>query len=265
MHLSRRLVVHYPACYNRTMTGFDHFETLVEQLVEGSFNKLFPPPLHFSDLVRRLVRAMEEERLLVDGQIVFPNRYWVFLNPTDHAALGDGEPTSLAELSRCMIRLAQEGRGRFGGQLAITLHPLGSVAVGDVGVRAAHSASEVGSGAATHQMVVTPAVAPDARRWRLWSGECVYRLGEPVIRLGRDLSNDIVLDSRSVSRRHAQLRWRNGRYHVSDVQSSHGVWVNGRLVPRGEEHALMEGDCISLGGFVLTVGQHDDQTTDGMS
>ncbi len=265
MRLTRRLVVDHPACYNRTTMGFDDFETLVEQLVEGTFGKLFPPPLHFSDLMRRLMRAMEDERLLVDGQIIFPDRYWVFLNPVDRAALADRESFLLAELGRCMNRLAQEGKGRFGGQLAISLHALEGVAVGDVGVRAAHSAPPAGGGKHTREMGATQAVAPDARRWMLWAGERVYQLGEPVIRVGRDLSNDIVLDDRSVSRRHAQLRWRDGRYHLSDLQSSHGVRVNGYAVPRGEEHALAEGDRISLGGFALSVGRRDDETTDGVS
>ena len=69
------------------MNGLDHFEALAEQLVEGTFERLFRPRLHPSEVARRLARAMENGRVTGDtGQLLLPNRYWVFLNPDDFAA-----------------------------------------------------------------------------------------------------------------------------------------------------------------------------------
>ena len=251
----------------------------MEQLVEGTFGKLFPPPLHPSDLVRALMQAMEIERVVVDDQVIFPDRYWVFLNPGDCVALRSDEQALLAELERCVYRLAEKGGGRCGGPLLISLHSPGSqgsqasLATGEIRVRAGHSAQPESTGAVTHRMATIPASAPDARRWMLWLAGCAYPLGQPVIRMGRALSNDIVLDDLRISRRHAQLRWRDGKYFVSDLDSRQGVRVNGHRVPAGHEHPLAQGDCINLAGLVLVIGREDEKpaplrkqgtTADGM-
>jgi hypothetical protein len=242
------------------MAGFDHFETLVEQLVEGTFGRLFPPPLHLSELVRRLARAMADGRATdTAGQVIFPNRYWVFLNPIDHEALGAKQPALLAELSRCLNQLADEGDGKFDGQLLVTLHPDTALGSGQVEVRAAHTSQLANAAGDTREVEAATTSSAESRQWALRLGDRVFRLGEPVVRLGRALSNDIILDDQRVSRRHAQLRWREGRYYLSDLNSARGVQVNGRSVPNGEELPLGDGDRIDLAGLVLIVTRDDDQ------
>ena len=71
--------------------------------------------------------------------------------------------------------------------------------------------------------------------------------------LGRGLDNTIVLDDPRVSRRHAQLRSVNGRWMVSDHQSTNGTFVNGMRVG---EHPLNPGDIVSLGGLELRFQQY---------
>ena len=96
------------------MNGLDHFEALAEQLVEGTFERLFRPRLHPSEVARQLARAMENGRVTGDsGQVLLPNRYWVFLNPDDFAALEASGDTLLLELSRYLERLAAEGAAPF--------------------------------------------------------------------------------------------------------------------------------------------------------
>ena len=92
-----------------------------------------------------------------------------------------------------------------------------------------------------------------AGHWSLQLEERIFPLGEPVVRMGRGLSNDVILDDRRVSRRHAQLRWRGGTYHLSDMGSSGGTTLDGRSVRQGQEVPLAAGDTISLAGVVLTV------------
>lgn len=47
---------------------------------------------------------------------------------------------------------------------------------------------------------------------------------ERPIRIGRDERSDIVLDLPDVSRQHAVITWRNGRYMLADT-SQNGTWV----------------------------------------
>ena len=134
------------------MSGLDHFESLAEQLVEGTFKRLFPPPVHLSELARLLGRAMEDGRITeADGRLLFPNRFWVSLHPEDFRALNADADTLRGGLLRCLQRLAEGEGGRFGGVLNLTLHPRADVAAGRVVVQAAHvPAGE--SGGDTHEV-----------------------------------------------------------------------------------------------------------------
>ena len=73
-------------------------------------------------------------------------------------------------------------------------------------------------------------------------------LREPITRIGRSLSADVVLEHSSVSRRHAMIVRRGERSVLLDDRSMNGVLVNGE---RASEVALDHGDEISLGRVVL--------------
>jgi hypothetical protein len=73
-------------------------------------------------------------------------------------------------------------------------------------------------------------------------------LGPEPLAIGRDPQNDLVLDDRRVSRRHAEIRLRLGRYTLYDLQSTNGTYVNGRRVA---EMVLSDGDRLSIGGVEL--------------
>jgi hypothetical protein len=243
----------------RTVNRLDRFESLAEQLVEGTFERLFRTRLHPSDVARQLARALEDGQYTdPGGQTLLPNRYWIFLNPDDYAALDAGQETLCAGLIGYLQRLADQGGGRFGGQLSVAVHPVADVAAGRVDVRAAYAA-EAQPASDTHEVKAAVPPASEAGAWSLHGVGRVFALGEPVIRLGRALSNDVILDDRRISRRHAQLRWRAGTYYLSDMGSSGGTTVNGRAVRRGEEISLGDGDVVGLAGLALTVNVETNQ------
>jgi adenylate cyclase len=62
--------------------------------------------------------------------------------------------------------------------------------------------------------------------------------------LGRSLDNDVVLAADEVSRSHARLTFRNGRWLLKDLESLNGAYVNGQRIV---ERALNPGDEIWLG------------------
>ena len=66
--------------------------------------------------------------------------------------------------------------------------------------------------------------------------------------IGRSSSCQIVLGDDTVSRRHAELRFEDGRWLLRDLGSSNGSYVNGRWVTEAEVRA---GDVIHLGGCRL--------------
>lgn len=74
-------------------------------------------------------------------------------------------------------------------------------------------------------------------------------LSPGVTSLGRDHSNDVVIDDPNVSRMHAEIELRNGRYSLRDAGSSGGTMFNGKSVA-GEE-PLTSGATIKLGNTEL--------------
>ena len=63
--------------------------------------------------------------------------------------------------------------------------------------------------------------------------------------IGRSSACQIVLGDDTVSRRHAELRYDDGRWMLRDLGSSNGTYVNGRFVTEAE---IQPGDVIHLGG-----------------
>ena len=62
--------------------------------------------------------------------------------------------------------------------------------------------------------------------------------------LGRSTQCDLLLQNRTVSRHHAQLYFREGRWILVDLDSTNGTFINERPVQRSE---LLPGDTIRLG------------------
>jgi hypothetical protein len=77
-----------------------------------------------------------------------------------------------------------------------------------------------------------------------WSGAQTEML------IGRHHRCDVVLLDLTVSRRHAQLRFRDGRWILQDLESTNGTRVNGFRVGRCE---LRPGDRVAIGDEHLTV------------
>ena len=230
------------------MINFDNFEALAEHLIEGSFGRIFRIPLSSGDLARLLARAMEDEqRALPDGQPLFPNRYWIHLNPGDYDDFGDDLQQLRRELALFVQRMAEEAGGQIEGPVVVTLCAADSASAGQIAVRAGY-AGNAEPPVETREFEVLSTRADDPKFWALKSQSRTFHLGEPVIRLGRALSNDVILDDPQVSRRHAQLRWRSGSYHISDVGSTYGVTVNGQPLEQGREICVEPGGHDHSGG-----------------
>jgi pSer/pThr/pTyr-binding forkhead associated (FHA) protein len=81
-------------------------------------------------------------------------------------------------------------------------------------------------------------------------------LTKPVTSLGRNIDNDVVLDAPTVSRQHAQIRWRYGRFILYDVSNRGHTQVNNQTV---NETVLKSGDVISLSDVKLIYGEGESQ------
>src|SRR5580704_13352169 len=69
------------------------------------------------------------------------------------------------------------------------------------------------------------------------------------INVGRVQGNDLMLPKGNVSKHHARLLYRDGRFIVTDLKSTTGTYVNGRKIAQAT--IVREGDKIYIGDFVL--------------
>jgi len=73
------------------------------------------------------------------------------------------------------------------------------------------------------------------------------------IRLGRDKANDIILDDKLVSRRHAVIQKIKDEYFLEDLGSTNGTLVNGQRVPPRSYLRLTLTDTILIGRTELSL------------
>ena len=71
-----------------------------------------------------------------------------------------------------------------------------------------------------------------------------YDITKPVVTIGREPSNDLVLNHSSVSRHHAQITYDGYGFYITDLNSTNHVFVNGAIQAKS---VLRSADNIQLG------------------
>ena len=80
------------------------------------------------------------------------------------------------------------------------------------------------------------------------AGQQTYRIEKPIINIGRQLSNDIIVEDKKVSRYHAQIKYQpDGQFAIFDLGSTNGITING--TPGMRQHTLRNGDRFTIGSY----------------
>ena len=241
------------------MKSLRRLESWIEQLVEAPFVRLFAGRLFAQDVARHLARALEDgERLGADGTPEVHGRYRIALNPEDLAALQTHHPDLEAELAIDLKAVAESMQVRLMEPPAILLESSADLPLHAVRITPANRVSLTHD--ATRDLdleaIRQRAEQEDAnkldlnelRAYLIIQGTRTFDLTQPVVRIGRALDNDLILEDPRVSRYHAQLSCRYRRYILQDMGSRGGTTVNGFPV---QEIVLRPGDVISLSGIDL--------------
>jgi len=75
-----------------------------------------------------------------------------------------------------------------------------------------------------------------------------FELVKDVVTMGRDMSNDIVINDAESSRHHARLSKQGDSYVIEDLGSTNGTFVNSARV--SSPRALNNGDVVGVGETV---------------
>lgn len=237
------------------MNRLIHLERWIEQIVEEPFVRLFAGRLLPQEVARRLVQALEDgERVGADGTPEVPGRYWVDLNPDDLTALRRHHPDLEERLTEALRLLVERIELRPHEVPEVRLAANADLAPRSIQIRPADRTPPILSSTQDLardrlEAAVDDAVASSgSRAYLIVKGDRTVDLGTSVMRIGRALDNDLILEERQISRYHAQLRQRYGRYILQDLGSSGGTMVNGFPI---QEIVLRPGDMISLSGVDL--------------
>lgn len=246
----------------------DRVERVASQILEGWTARLFRTRLQPVQLAKRLIRAMESHQTISLQKTFVPNSYVVSLSPADFAQFEPYRRSLERDLAEALLGAARERSYTLLAFPSVELERDDDLSRGDVrvscalvdasGDEVAPGSPELGSVAAGHTVILDRDALlrerPRAPRAFLEVPQERRRLalGAEPLTVGRDPENDLVLDDRRVSRRHAEIRLRLGRYTLYDLQSTNGTFVNGRRVA---EVALSDGDRVQIGGTEIVVEQ----------
>lgn len=230
-----------------------HLEEQLQSLIEGSLARLLGAQLSAADLATQLARAMEEGvRTDAQGRGQAPDQYALTLSPEDITTLlEDGERIDEV-LAAGLMEAARQAGYSMPHLPRVTLAADPTLTRWQARVVAWHSSNppELTRG--------MPAESPTSRSqpppgaFLIIDGSRHFPLDRPVINIGRRLDNQLILEDVHVSRTHAQLRVRDGRFVIFDLGSTSGTRVNGKRV---KQQVLMPGDVITLGSVRLVYGE----------
>ena len=233
------------------------FEKLAENLIEGSFSRLFGAKMQPEEIAIRLARAMEDSNL--SGQVA--NVYTVRLNPYDYEAIMAQIPELGDQLADYSLQLAKQANMNLFVRPQLSITADSSIGRRHIEVEAHYRPenpalkTEIHPQSSSDGAVLAAIRAVDA--FLIVEGRRHVPLDRPLITLGRRTDNDIILDSPRVSRNHAQIRWRFGRFILFDVSNRGNTQVNGRSV---SEYVLQSGDVIALSDVLLIYAEEGERT-----
>lgn len=233
---------------------FSQFEAIARQLVEGSFNRLFGGEMQPLEIANRLARTMEEKQQ--DGRS--PDQFHIFLHPADFHSVRRHHPRLQEELAHYVSRLATQAGLQLLNRPQLLVEADASLGPQQVRIYTHYQQAELPT-TQFHQReelagdILAAIRAVDA--YLIVEGQHHVPLAQPMITLGRRMDNDVVLESAMVSRQHAQIRWRYGRFILYDLSNRGRTLVNGQPV---QEYALQPGDVIALSHCLLIYGEGRD-------
>lgn len=234
--------------------GISRMERLLREAVEGSFGRLFGGHVEPMDVAVQLVQVMEDSTTSAFSSAA----YEIALHPADYELLLEQNPSLADDLADAAWKLAR----RYG--LALAARPKIDIVEDQSLRRHAFQISRKDSatdmpGLDTTQIVdraqsVEKVLASirEVDAFLIIQGRRHVALDKALITIGRRPDNDIVLDSASVSRQHAQIRWRFDRFVLYHVSNRARTKVNGEVV---SEHVLRPGDVIALSDAMLIYGE----------
>jgi FhaA, N-terminal domain/FHA domain len=214
------------------------FERRLGGLVEGLFSKAFRSGVQPVEIAKRVMREMEAGKSVGVSEVWAPNHFDLSLSPEDAARYEQAEEAIVSELRRVIRESAAEHGWGLVGPPAVTFSVDRNLKRGDLVCVATLVEGEDEGPAAARAVVV---IHEDG-------AVRTVALTSDSVTIGRLAECDVVLTDKGASRKHAQLKRRNGTWTITDLGSTNGTRLNGQTIQSRE---LSDGDKITIGTTML--------------
>lgn len=231
----------------------DRIEEQIEKFVEGALSRLIGLQISAVDVAAQLSRALNDGiRRTEEGKPFAPDKYALTFHPDDARTLLESAPDLHGELARGLLDVARECGYLVFRDPVVTIAVDPTLRPRGLRVVAWHSTAPLEFTQAMQREPKTNPGALPSGAYLIVDGNRHFPLDRPVVNIGRRLDNHLILDDPRVSRTHAQIRIRNGRFEIFDLGSSAGTHINGQ---DANKHLLQQGDVIELAGTRLVYGE----------
>jgi Protein of unknown function (DUF3662)/FHA domain len=250
------------------MTMLRNIEAKIESLFEGVFGRAFRTNVQPVELARKLVKEMEDHRVISVSRLYVPNEYTVYLSPPDREQFASYEESLIGELQDYLAENARREKYVMLSPPKVLLETDEDLDVGEFGIatRMAQRGRQVTPDQAPPPDVepgATMVYKPKAPETEAVSAEELgverevatltvdgkrHELDKRRAVIGRSKDCDIQVSDPNASRRHAEVRQEGAAHWVVDLDSTNGTEVNGRRLKRAK---LRPGDTITIGATDL--------------
>jgi hypothetical protein len=247
------------------MSVLRSIEHKIEGLFEGVFGRAFRTHVQPVELARKLVKEMEDHRVISVSRVYAPNEYTVYLAPADREQFTSYEESLRSELQEYVAENARRERYELLSPPEVKFETDADLEIGEFGIATRMVQGPVpqpGEPESQPQPAATmvyrkPAETEAVSAEELGLGREIvsltvngakHELDQRQVLIGRSKECDIQLADPNVSRRHAEVRQEGAAYWVVDLDSTNGMEVNGRPQKRAK---LRQGDRIVLGSTEL--------------
>ena len=250
------------------MSVLRNIEDKIESLFEGVFGRAFRTNVQPVELARKLVKEMEDHRVISVSRLYVPNEYTVYLSPPDREQFANYEESLIGELQDYLAENARREKYVLLSPPKVLMETDEDLEVGEFGIA---TRMDQGGPQAVPDEAPPPDVAPGATMVYKpkqpdtqavsaeelglerevaslsWDGK-QHQIDKRRVVIGRSKDCDIQVADPNVSRRHAEVRQEGAAHWVVDLDSTNGTEVNGRRLKRAK---LRPGDTITVGSTEL--------------
>ncbi len=252
------------------MSVLRNIEQKIESIFEGVFGRAFRTHVQPVELARKLVKEMDDHRMISVSRVYVPNEYTVYLSTSDRDQFEDYEAELQGELQDYLSEHARREGYALLTEPVVLLETDDDLEVGEFGIatRMAQGPQRDGIGPGPQvEAGATMIYKPRPQATEAASPEELglerevvtltvdgkrHELDKRRVVIGRSRECDLQLADPNVSRRHAEVRQEGTSYWAVDLDSTNGMLVNGRRERRAK---LENGDTVTVGSTELVFGR----------